>query len=68
MFKNILVIVSLAASWCLAYYLGASNTEVKNITKEVEVIKYEKVAACHIMAQPNLGDDDISRLFDNGQL
>lgn len=68
MFKNILVIGAFLASLALSYYLGASNAKIQYVTKEVEVIKYEKVQACNLLARPNLGDDDISRLFDTGQL
>lgn len=68
MFKNILVIGSWVASIVLAYRLGASRAEVQYIEKKVEVVKYEKGKACNLLAKPNLGDDDISRLFDNGQL
>lgn len=68
MFKNILVIGSWVASIVLAYQLGTSRAEVQYIEKKVEVVKYEKGKACNLLAKPNLGDDDISRLFDNGQL
>ena len=68
MFKNILVVGSWVASIVLAYQLGTSRAEVQYIEKKVEVVKYEKGTACNLLAKPNLGDDDISRLFDNGRL
>lgn len=66
--KPIVLIAALLASWAFAYWLGATKTEIKYITKEKEVIKYEKTCATDILAKPNLADDAIVRLLDAGKL
>lgn len=68
MYKNLLVIVTLLASWLFAYWLGTTKTEIKYITKEKEVIRYEKTCATNLLAQPSLADDAITRLLDAGKL
>lgn len=56
----------------LCYQWGSSNKEVKIITKENEVIKYEtqyKVKeVCNIMVRPNLNHNDIISLYEQGKL
>lgn len=47
---------------------GASQAKVEIVEKEIEVVKYETKEVYKIMAQPNLGDDDIIRLYDSGKL
>lgn len=66
--KPIVLIAALLASWAFAYWLGTTKAEIKYITKEKEVIKYEKTCATDILAKPNLADDDIMQLLDTGKL
>lgn len=66
--KPIVLIAALLASWAFAYWLGTTKTEIKYITKEKEVIKYEKTCATDILAKPNLADDAIVQLLDAGKL
>lgn len=66
--KPIVLIAALLASWVFAYWLGTMKAEIKYITKEKEVIKYEKTCATDILAKPNLADDAIVQLLDAGKL
>lgn len=66
--KPIVLIAALLASWAFAYWLGTTKAEIKYITKEKEVIKYEKTCATDILAKPNLADDVIVQLLDAGKL
>ncbi|MEI3544788.1 MAG: hypothetical protein V8R23_00670 [Alphaproteobacteria bacterium] len=66
--KPIVLIAALLASWAFAYWLGTTKAEIKYITKEKEVIKYEKTCATDILAKPNLADDAIVQLLDAGKL
>lgn len=71
MFKSTVVMLGIAcmALLCLfSYQLGKSQAEIKYITKEKEVIKYEKDCATGILAQPNVDDDTITQLFGNNLL
>lgn len=68
MFKNILFVSCWLVSWGLAYQLGMSRAEIRYIEKKVEVVRYETKEVCRIMAEPSLGDDDISKLFADGKL
>lgn len=61
--------LSLTAALCfLSYKYGTSNAKIEIIEKQVEIIKYEKNEVSKIMAKPNLDDDNIIKLFDNGTL
>ncbi|MFV0626177.1 MAG: hypothetical protein ACK5N8_02350 [Alphaproteobacteria bacterium] len=68
---GLMITAFLLYSW-LCYELGKSNKEVQIKTKEVEVIreviKYEKQTMSKIISKPNLADDDISQLFNEGKL
>lgn len=66
--KPIVLIAALLASWAFAYWLGTTKAEIKYITKEKEVIKYEKTCATDILAKPNLADNAIVQLLDAGKL
>lgn len=52
----------------LSYKYGLSNAKVEIIEKKVEIVKYETKEVCKIMAKPNLDDDNIVKLFDEGKL
>lgn len=66
--KPIVLIAALLASWAFAYWLGTTKAEIKYITKEKEIIKYEKTCAAGLLAKPNLADDAIVQLLDAGKL
>nr|DAI24822.1 MAG TPA: hypothetical protein [Caudoviricetes sp.] len=71
MFKSSVVMLGVAfvAVLCLfSYQLGRSQAEIKYITQEKEVIRYEKKCTTNILVQPNVDDDAITRLFDSGRL
>jgi len=68
MCKYIVLIAALAASWVFAYWLGTTKAEIQYITKEKEVVRYEKNCATGLLGQPNIDDDAIVRLFNNNQL
>ena len=66
--QKLIVLTALLASWIFAYWLGTTKAEIKYVTKEKEVIRYEKTCATNLLAKPSLADDDIVRLLDAGKL
>lgn len=68
MYKSIVLTAALLASWIFAYRLGTTKAEIKYITQEKEVIKYEKTCATALLAKPSLNDDAVVRLLDAGKL
>ena len=68
MFKNLALITAVAVLCILCYQLGKSRAKIKYITQEKEVVRYEKNCAAGLLAQPNVTDDTITRLFDSNLL
>ncbi len=68
MYKNIVVIASIAVLCRLCFLYGKSQAKTEIIEKQVVVIKYETKEICRIAARPNLNDDAISELFAKGEL
>lgn len=65
---KILGVIIIVTSWFLAYWLGTTKSQIKYVTTEKEVIRYEKKCATDLLARPSLGNDDITRLLDAGKL
>ena len=50
------------------YVSGANNAKIKQITKEVEVVKYVSKEKANIYSKPNIGRDSALQLFNDGKL
>lgn len=68
MLKIIIYLSSTLALCWLSYTYGRAQAKVQIIEKQVEIIKYETKEVSKIMAQPNLDDDNIVKLFDAEKL
>ena len=71
MFKNTMVILGICAvaTLCfMSYELGKSQAKVEFVIQEKEIVRHEKNCAVNILAEPNINDDAIVELFDNGLL
>lgn len=66
--KNIILILAAVSLCFLSYLYGKSQAKTEIIEKQVEIVKYEVKEVCKIMAQPNLDDDNIVKLFRSGKL
>lgn len=52
----------------MSYELGKSQAKVEFVIQEKEIVRHEKNCAVNILAEPNINDDAIVELFDNGLL
>ena len=66
--KNIILVLAVLSLCYLSYQYGKTKAKTEIVEKQVEVIKYEVKEVCKIMAQPNLDDDNIVKLFRAGKL
>lgn len=66
--KNIILLSAVIALCWLSYSYGKTKAKTEIIEKQVEIIRYETKEVCKIMAQPNLDDDNIVKLFRAGKL
>lgn len=70
--KYAIYIAALVLAICGIYYSGyvsgANNAKIKQITKEVEVIKYVDSKKADIYSKPNVTRDGALQLFYDGKL
>lgn len=61
-------IIIVVGAYAFGYSSGKSNTAIKYVTQEKEVIRYEAKEAAKIHAQPNATRDELLKLMRIGKL
>lgn len=67
------VLLVMVICLCFAFYevgkkVGASETQIKVITQEKEVIRYVEKKKSNIQSKPNANRDELVRMFKSGIL
>ena len=64
----VIFVLVLSGTFYCGYKVGAADTRVEYVTKEVEVVKYVSRERAEIQSRPNAGRDELIKLMYNNQL
>ena len=66
--KILLVVIFILSAFAGGYFLGSTQTKVKIITKQAEVINNVSQKRAVIQAEPNAARDELLELMRSGEL